>query len=310
MVVLAPRFLPESTRSRGRFDLTGAVSATAGVGTLVYGIIHSAGSGWGTAATVIPILAGAVLIAALVLAESRAAEPVMPLRLFASRVRAGAYLARMLYLGAMIGFFFYSTQYLQGVLGFSAFQAGVAFLPMTIVNFAVAMTIPRLTARLGQAVPLTAGVAATLAGMAWLAQIQATSSYWTSVAMPMILIGAGQGLAFAPLTSAGIAGIGARDAGAASGLVNTFHQIGMALGLSVLVAVSAGSGHGLTSAAAVLTAHVHTALTAGTVLLAASLLAVIGLILPAHLRSRSPRPPAPQPEPGTTREPARMMTSA
>jgi EmrB/QacA subfamily drug resistance transporter len=310
MIVLAPRFLPESARSRGRFDLAGAVSATAGVGALVYGIIHSAGSGWDTPATVIPVLAGAILIAALVLAESRAADPVMPLRLFASRVRAGAYLTRMLYLGAMIGFFFYSTQYLQGVLGFSAFQAGVAFLPMTVVNFAAAMTIPRLTARLGQAVPLTAGVAATLAGMAWLAQVQVTSSYWTSVALPMILIGAGQGLAFAPLTSAGIAGIGASNAGAASGLVNTFHQVGMALGLSVLVAVSAGSGHGLTSAAAVLTAHVHTALTAGTVLLAASLLTVLGLILPAHLRSRSPRPAAPQPEPGTRCEPAPMMTSA
>jgi len=310
MIVLAPRFLPESSRSRGRFDLAGAVSATLGVGALVYGIIHSAGSGWGTAATVIPLLAGAALIAALALAESRATEPVMPLRLFASRVRARAYLARMLSLGAMIGFFFYSTQYLQGVLGFSAFQAGVAFFPMTVVNFAVAMTIPRLTARLGQAVPLAAGVVPTLAGMAWLAQVQVTSSYWTSVALPMVLIGAGQGLAFAPLTSAGIAGVGARDAGAASGLVNTFHQPGMALGLGVLVALSAGSGHGLTSASAVLTAHVHTALTAGTVLLAACLLAVLGLILPAHLRSRSPRPAAPQPEPGTMREPARMMTSA
>ena len=77
--------------------------------------------------------------------------------------------ARVLYLGAMIGFFFYSTQYLQGVLGFAAFQAGVAFFPMTVVNFAVAMTIPRLTARLGQAVPPTAGVVPTMAGMAWLA---------------------------------------------------------------------------------------------------------------------------------------------
>jgi hypothetical protein len=84
----------------------------------------------------------------------------------------------------------------------------------------------------------------------------------------------------------------------------------MALGLGVLVALSASSGHGLTSASAVLTALVHTALTAGTVLLAASLLAVLGLILSAHLRSRSPRPAAPQPEPGTMREPAPMMTSA
>jgi EmrB/QacA subfamily drug resistance transporter len=309
MILLAPRFIPESTRSRGRFDLTGAASATLGVGALVYGIIHSADSGWGTAATVIPILAGTVLLAVLVLAEGRAAEPVMPLRLFASRARAGAYVARMLYLGAMIGFFFYSTQYLQGVLGFSAFEAGVAFFPMTVVNFAVAMTIPRLTARLGQAVPLTAGVVFTLAGMVWLAQVQATSSYWTSVALPMVLIGAGQGLAFAPLTSAGIAGVGASDAGAASGLVNTFHQLGMALGLSVLVAVSASSGHGLTQGAA-LTAHVQTALTAGSVLLGACLLAVLGLILPAHLRNRRPQPAAMHGEGCAAVEPASAMTNA
>jgi EmrB/QacA subfamily drug resistance transporter len=290
MIVLAPRFLPESTRSRGRFDVTGAASATLGVGALVYGVLHSADSGWGTPATVVPLLAGAGLICALAFVEGRAAEPVMPLRLFASRIRVGAYLARMFYLGAMIGFFYYSTQYLQSVLGFSAFQAGVAFLPMTVVNFAVAMAIPALTARLGQALPLTAGVAVTLTGMAWLAHVQVTSSYWTSVAIPMVLIGAGQGLAFAPLTSAGIAGIGARDAGAASGLVNTFHQLGMALGLSVLVAVSAASGHGLTSAADVLTARTDTALTAASVLLVGSLLAVLSLILPAQpVHRRKPR---------------------
>jgi hypothetical protein len=156
---------------------------------------------------------------------------------------------------------------------------------MTVVNFAVAMTIPKLISRLGQAVPLTAGVALTLAGMAWLAQVQSASSYWTAVALPMVFIGAGQGLAFAPLTSAGIAGVAGRDAGAASGLVNTFHQLGSALGLGVLVAVSAAAGHGLTSPAAVLTAHAHTALTAGTVLLTACLLAVLVLILPARPRS-------------------------
>ena len=217
MIVLAPRFLPESTRSRGRFDLAGAVSATLGVGSVVYGIIHSAESGWGAPWTVIPLVAGAVLITALAVTEGRAAQPIMPLRLFASRQRAGAYLARMLYLGAMIGFFFYSTQYLQGVLGFSAFQAGVAFLPMTVVNFLVAMTIPGLTARWGQALPLAAGVMLTLGGLLWLAQVQVTSSYWTAVALPMVFVGAGQGLAFAPLTSAGIAGVGAQDAGAAPG---------------------------------------------------------------------------------------------
>jgi EmrB/QacA subfamily drug resistance transporter len=283
MMLLAPRYIPETRRSRGRFDAGGALTATLGTGSLVYGIIHSAGHGWTAPATIIPLLAGVVLLAVLVLLERRASQPIMPLRLFISRVRAGAYLARMLYLGAMIGFFFYTTQYLQGVLGFSAFQAGAAFLPMTAVNFAVAMSIPKITARLGQAVPLTAGVGLTLVGMAWLAQVQLGSSYWSAVALPMVLIGAGQGLAFAPLTSAGIAGVTGDDAGAASGLVNTFHQVGSALGLGILVAVAATAGHGLTTHAAMLTAHVQAALTAGSCLLLVCLLAVASLILPARM---------------------------
>jgi EmrB/QacA subfamily drug resistance transporter len=292
MMLLAPRYVEETTKSRGRFDAGGALTATLGTGALVYGIIHSADAGWASPPTIIPLLAGVVLLAVLVLTEHRAAQPIMPLRLFASRIRAGAYLARMLYLGAMIGFFFYTTQYLQGVLGFSAFQAGTAFLPMTAVNFAVAMAIPKLTARFGQAVPLTAGVALTLAGMAWLAQVQPASSYWTAVALPMVLIGAGQGLAFAPLTSAAIAGVTARDAGAASGLVNTFHQLGSALGLGVLVAVAATAGHGPGTHATELAAHVQAALTAGSGLLVACLLAVLGLILPARVNAGRPRVPA------------------
>lgn len=310
MILLAPRYIPETTRSRGRFDLGGAFTATLGTGSLVYGIIHSASAGWTAPATIVRLIAGVILLACLVLAERRAAQPIMPLRLFASRVRAGAYLARMLYLGAMIGFFFYTTQYLQGVLGFSAFQAGAAFLPMTAVNFAVAMTIQKLTARLGQAVPLAAGVAVTLAGMAWLAQVQPASSYWSCVALPMVLIGAGQGLAFAPLTSAGIAGVTADDAGAASGLVNTFHQLGSALGLGVLVAVAATAGHGLDSHAAVLAAHVQAALTAGSCLLAACLMTVLSLILPAGLSYRGSRVPAARRPAQEFARPAAMTTSA
>ncbi|MEY9857759.1 hypothetical protein ABH935_003372 [Catenulispora sp. GAS73] len=217
----------------------------------------------------------------------------MALRLFASRERVGAYLARFFYLGAMIGFFFFTTQYLQGALGFSAFAAGVAFFPMTVVNFAVAMAIPPIVARTGQAAPLAAGVVLTLAGMAWLSRIHPGSSYWTAVAAPMLLIGAGQGLAFAPMTSAGIAGVAGEDAGAASGLVNTFHQLGMALGLGVLVTASAHAGRNLASPAAAITAQVHSALIAGSVLLALCLVVTLVLIVPAEVAARrAPGDPA------------------
>jgi predicted MFS family arabinose efflux permease len=296
MIVLAPRFLPETGRSTGRFDLTGAISATLGVGAIVFAIIHSAEAGWASPVTVTALVAGAVLMVVLIAGERRAAQPIMPLRLFADRQRVGAYVARLLYLGAMIGFFYFSTQFMQGVLGFTAFQAGIAFFPMTLVNFAVALQIPRLTARFGQALPLAIGVVLTLLGMVWLSRVHVASSYWDAVALPMVLIGAGQGLAFAPLTSAGIAGVPAEDAGAASGLVNTFHQLGMALGLGVLVAASANSGRGLPSAAAVLTARVDTALLAGSLLLVLCLLAVLALVVPSTNPSPDPSTSSPESE--------------
>jgi EmrB/QacA subfamily drug resistance transporter len=285
MIVLAPRYLDETGRTPGRFDLVGALTATLGVGGLVLGVIRSAEAGWTDPLTLTALGAGVLLLVALVRTEARVPQPIMPLRLFASRERTGAYLARLLYLGAMIGFFYFTTQYLQGVLGLDPLQAGLGFLPMTVVNFAVALAVPRLTARLGRAVPLVVGVVLTLAGMLWLSRVGADSRYLTDVALPMLLIGAGQGLTFAPLTSAGIAGATARDAGAASGLVNTFHQLGMSLGLAVLV-VAAGHADGAADGAGgggapALAAQVGAALTAGSVLLALALVAVVALIVPA-----------------------------
>jgi predicted MFS family arabinose efflux permease len=220
------------------------------------------------------LLIAVVVVVGLVLHERRAEQPIMPLQLFGDRRRSGAYAARALYLGAMMGFFFFTTQLMQGVLGFTAFQAGLGFLPMTVVNFAVATALPRLARRYGDSTALIAGVALTLAGMAWLARVDTSSSYLTGIALPMVLIGAGQGLAFAPLTSFGLAGVRAEDAGAASGLVNTAHQLGMGTGLAILVAASAG--------AVDLTTRVATALSWGTGLLALCLVAVVSVIVPAQ----------------------------
>jgi sugar phosphate permease len=128
------------------------------------------------------------------------------------------------------------------------------------------MTIPRLTPRFGNAAVLATGLAVTLAGMAWLSRVGVDSSYLTAVALPMFLVGTGQGLAFAPLTSAGIAGVTAREAGAASGLVNTAHQLGSALGLAILVALSASSGAGAPNPATALADHTSAAMTGGSVM--------------------------------------------
>ncbi|GAA4770917.1 MFS transporter [Microbacterium gilvum] len=292
MLLLAPRFLPRAAKLPGRFDILGAVTSTVGVGSLVFAILHAAESGWTAAPTLAGFAAAAVVLALFVLAEARAAQPIMPLRLFASRIRTGAYLARLMYMGAMIGFFFFTSQFLQEALEFTPLQAGFAFLPMTLVNFAVAMFIPRLTAWFGNTATLLIGVAFTLAGMVWLSRITTDSDYLLAVALPMLLIGIGQGFAFAPLTNFGITGATASDAGAASGVVNTFHQVGSSLGLGILVAVGTAAEAGVTGTAAAVTAEASAALTVGSIFLTLSLLAAAVLIAPAtRAASRAGRDP-------------------
>jgi hypothetical protein len=156
-----------------------------------------------------------------------------------------------------------------------------------VVNFAVAMAIPRLTARFGNAALLAVGVAVTLAGMVWLSRVTVDSSYISGVALPMVLLGIGQGLAFAPLTSAGIARVTADDAGAASGLVNTAHQLGSSVGLAVLVTAAAATSTAAGGARAAMAGHVGAALTAGSVMLALCLTASLALVVPAEIAARS-----------------------
>jgi MFS family permease len=278
MIAAARRHIAESPRRPGQFDAAGAVGSTLGMGALVYGFIRSASAGWGDAVTLGAIAGGLALLAAFIANEARAAQPVMPLRLFASRERVAAYLARMLFLAAMIGFFFFTTQYLQVIAHFSPSATGLAFLPMTLVNFAVAMAVPRLGRRYGGARVMAMGLAVGVAGMAWLSRVSVDGAYLTGVALPMVLIGAGQGMALSQLTASGISGVAPQDAGAASGVVNVAHQLGNSLGLAVLVAIAA-VGAGRLQGAALLAHRVTAALTTATGLLALAFLLVWALIV-------------------------------
>jgi len=275
----AQRYLGESERRPGELDVAGALTSTLGMTAVVYGLVRAASAGWSDRLTVAALTAGVVLLALLVLNEWRAKQPIMPLRLFASRERVGAYAARVLYLGAMMGFWFFTTQFLQRELGYSPFAAGLAFLPTTIPNFAAAMMIPRLTRRFGNARLLAGGLTLTLVGMAWLSRVSADSSFLTGVALPMILIGIGQGAVLGPLTVAGVAGVRSEDAGAASGLVNVTHQLGGSLGLSILVVVFAAAASGPVDAPELLAHRIAAALTAGTAMLALAVVVVVALIV-------------------------------
>ena len=293
---LAPRYLAETERRPGRLDLAGAASSTLGMGALVYGFVRAASNGWGDSGTVASFAAALALLAAFVAIERRAEQPITPLRLFASRERSGSYLARLLLVGAMFSMFFFMTQFLQGARNFTALQAGVAFLPMTLVMFTVVRRVPGLVARFGNVRLLGGGLLIALVGMVWLSRISLDSSYLAQIALPLVLLGVGIGMAFTPLTTAGIAGVEPGDAGAASGLINAAQQLGGSLGVSILTTVFASASreamaHPLAGATGsadgryALAHAVATSVTGSAVLLALALVVVGGTVLPSRIRA-------------------------
>lgn len=163
LMLATRRYIQETPTHSGQLDIGGAASSTLGMTALVYGLVRAAEQGWGDWLTITALTGGLGLLGIFLLIQARARQPILPLRLFASRERSGAYAARMLFLGGMVGFWFFTTQFLQGVLGFTPLQAGLAFLPATLPNFLSAMLVPRLTPRVGSARLLAFG----LPGLPW-----------------------------------------------------------------------------------------------------------------------------------------------
>lgn len=276
MMYAAPRVLPETVKRPGRFDLTGALTSTLGMSAVVYGFVRAASDGWGDRVTVASFAAGVVLLVAFILNERRAEQPITPLRLFASRERSGAYAARILVVGAMFSMFFFLTQYLQGVMGYSPLKAGIAFLPMTLVMFSMVQVVPRVSKRIGSTTLLIAGLSLDMLGMAWLSRLSETTAFFPGIALPMVMMGIGMGAALTPLTAAGIAGVKPDDAGAASGVVNVAHQLGGSLGLGILVTVFASAERHASGSTAHALAHaVSSAVTGSAIFLALGLTIVL-----------------------------------
>ncbi|NSL54984.1 MFS transporter [Uliginosibacterium aquaticum] len=236
------RYIEETPRHAGQFDLAGAISSTLGMSALVFGIVEAAEVGWHSPWSHSAMAVGVLLLTFFLWVQSGASQPVLPLRLFADRSRNAAYAARLLFLAGMVGFWFFTAQYLQRVLGFSPMLAGLAFVPVTIPQLFSSFSVPRLMRRFGPRSVLLTGLALCVLGLIWQGLAAPQLSYLAGLLLPMILIGLGQGWVLAPLTMAGVAGVEARDAGAASGLVNVAHQFGGSLGLAVLVVVFASGG--------------------------------------------------------------------
>ncbi|MFF3492372.1 MFS transporter [Streptomyces sp. NPDC002795] len=237
IALLAPRYINESQRHPGRFDLPGAFTSTLGMAALVYGFIRAASEGWSDGLATASFGAAAVLLIAFIAIERRTSQPITPLKLFRDRNRSGTYAMMLSLAAAMFGMFFFIVLFVQNVLHYSPVKAGLAFLPVTAAIVLGAGIATNLLPRLGPKPFMTVGCLLTATGMGWLTLIDPGSSYLSGILGPMLLFGFGMGLNFVTLTLTAVSGIADSESGAASGMLNTTQQVGGALGLSVLTTI-------------------------------------------------------------------------
>jgi EmrB/QacA subfamily drug resistance transporter len=229
--------LRETERRHGRFDLAGAVTSTLGMSAIVLGLVEAGTSGWSAPITAGSLLGGLTLVGMFARIEMTAAEPILPLRILADRTRLSANVARGLGYAGMYGIIFFLTQFLQDIQGHSSLITGVSFLPTPMSVFLFSQLTSRvLVNRLPVKVLMLIGTSMSALGLLLATQLQVGTSY-PQILASLILIGAGMGVSFVSLTTAGLAGVAPADAGAASGLINVMQQLGAALGLAVLVTV-------------------------------------------------------------------------
>ncbi|MGE4427325.1 MAG: MFS transporter [Solirubrobacteraceae bacterium] len=245
LIALAPRFIPESRREPGRFDLAGTVTGTLGIGSLVFAFIRVSESAWGDAQALATFAVAFTLLASFVAIERRAAHPMLPLRLLTERTRGSAFVVMLLVAGSMFSMFFFLSQFLQDVLNMGPTAAGLAFLPLSLTIFTLSQALPRFLPRIGTTKPMLVGLSAIVVAIAWLTQLSPSTGYAGGLLGPMLLFGFGAGSMFLPLTMVILGSVAPRDSGAASGALQTMQQAGGALGIAVLVSVYTGAHDGV-----------------------------------------------------------------
>lgn len=239
VLVLVRRYVDETARRPGRFDVVGAAAATLGAVALVYGFINAPDHGWDSIGTIGGFVLAAALLALFVRTERVVPHPLLRLGLLRSRRRAGALVVMALLVGSQFPMFFLLVQYDQRVLGFGPLASGFAFLPLTLAIFAVSRISAPLVGRYGPQRLIAIGTFGMAVSFVWLSQISTSSDYVTAILGPMLLSGASAGLAFMPTTVAILSDVEPEHAGAASGLLQTMQQLGGAVGLAVIVSVYA-----------------------------------------------------------------------
>ncbi|MFE2772592.1 MFS transporter [Microbacterium resistens] len=278
VLLLMWRALPSGkVGARGSVDVIGALTVTLGLAALVYGIVRAEVAGWGSAETWIAIGAGVVLLVLFLIIQRVKREPLMRLSIFRSPNLGAANLAQVLLGAAWVPMWFFLNLYLQQVLGFSAFPAGAALLPMTVlIMLGMIVLAPRIMAAFGPKAPIVVGLLILSAGLVWMAFIRPDGNYWVDAFGPSLVVAFGQALAFIPSLQIAISAAPPEEGGLASGIVNTSYQVGSAIGLAVVAAVAAGFGAGQLGDPVALTGGYSAAfVTAAIIALAGALLTAI-----------------------------------
>jgi EmrB/QacA subfamily drug resistance transporter len=266
--IAATRFVSESRSSvRHGYDLPGAVTVTGGLLALVYGFTKAGLDGWSSSTTIALFAVAAVLLAAFVAIEQRAAHPLLPLRVVLDRNRGGSFVASLLVGTAMLGTFLSLTYYFQGTLHYSAMKSGFAFVPFSMGIITGATLASRFLPRFGPRAVLTGGLVMAALGLGLFSTIGVHSIYVTSVLPGELIVSLGMGMSFVAMSSTSLIGVSLEDAGVASALVNATQQTGGSLGAALIntiattatvsyvaahgtsvTSLTAGAIHGYTSA--------------------------------------------------------------
>jgi EmrB/QacA subfamily drug resistance transporter len=240
-LALAPRVVPESRMShqRRRFDLFGAISITAALVLLVYAISRAPQVGWGSTQTVALLVGAAVMLVLFLIVEARVEAPLLPLRLFRISTVAGSNAVGFLLTASFYTFVFLGTLYMQQVLGYSALKTGVAWLAASLTSVACAGLSQMLVTRTSAKAVMAFGMGLITGGILWATEIPANGNFWHDLAGPFFVAGMGTAFSFIPVSIGALAGVVERDAGVASGLLNTSQQLGGAIGVAVASSIAA-----------------------------------------------------------------------
>ncbi|UNS99106.1 MFS transporter [Streptomyces tubbatahanensis] len=273
----------EGPAKRPATDGTGAVLITGALLLLVYTVISTNHRPWGSAATVAGLIGSAVLLAAFVVREQRADEPLIRLGLFASRQISTANVMMLLAASGLYGIFFFLTQYMQNLLHWSPLKAGISWAPFGVTMAAFSGIAIQLLPKVGSRALCLVGLGSATLGLGLLLRTPLDASYPTDLLPTLLLCAAGYGLAMVPLVVAAVSGVPKADSGAASGVLNTGQQIGGAIGLAILATLASNRlddeiSSGTAVPDALLTSF-HSAFLVGTVLTACA--ALLSLALPA-----------------------------